>query len=109
MQYVTGLDYGSDSCRAVFIDANDNTLYINDDYSTTSKLIGGGNNKYDYIQLKNVNGYDHNLVLNTVGDVTKLAAKGSSSVSGITLEVCTNEPRKAYKSVHINKSGVKTK
>lgn len=58
----------------------------------TPKLIGQDINKYDFIQLKNGNGYDHNWVLNTAGDVTQLAARVSSPKSGITLEVYTNEP-----------------
>jgi len=59
---------------------------------TTAKVIGIDINKYDYAQLKNGNGYDHNWVLNTAGDVTKLAAKVVSPISGISLEVYTNEP-----------------
>lgn len=59
---------------------------------TTAKLIGKEINNYDYIQLKNGNGYDHNWVLNTKGDVNQLAAKVVSPASGVTLEVYTNEP-----------------
>lgn len=59
---------------------------------TTSKVISTDINKYDFIQLKNGNGYDHNWVLNTAGDVTKVAAKVTSPASGITLEVFTDEP-----------------
>jgi len=59
---------------------------------TTSKSISTDINKRDYIQLKNGNGYDHNWVLNTAGDITKQAAKVISPISGITLEVYTNEP-----------------
>ncbi|VBB47457.1 Aldose 1-epimerase [uncultured Paludibacter sp.] len=59
---------------------------------TTPKLIGKEINNYDYIQLKNGNGYDHNWVLNTAGDVNQLAAKVFSPASGVTLEVYTNEP-----------------
>ena len=59
---------------------------------TTPKAIGKDITKYDYVQLKNGNGYDHNWVLNTAGDVTKVAAKVTSPVSGITMEVYTNEP-----------------
>jgi len=59
---------------------------------TTAKAIGADITKYDYVQLKNGNGYDHNWVLNTAGDVTKQAVKVSSPVSGISLEVFTNEP-----------------
>ncbi len=56
------------------------------------KVIGTDINKYDFIQLKNGNGYDHNWVLNTAGDVSKLAAKVTSPISGISVEVYTNEP-----------------
>ena len=59
---------------------------------TTAKAIGADITKYDYVQLKNGNGYDHNWVLNTAGDVTKQAVKVTSPVSGISLEVFTNEP-----------------
>jgi len=37
-------------------------------------------------------GFDHNWVLNAAGDVTKLACKVVSLVSGIGMEVYTNEP-----------------
>jgi aldose 1-epimerase len=37
-------------------------------------------------------GYDHNWVLNTKGDQSKVAVKLSDPRSGITLEVYTNEP-----------------
>lgn len=59
---------------------------------TTPKAIDLDINKYDFVQLKNGNGYDHNWVLNTAGDVAQLAAKVSSPASGISLEVYTNEP-----------------
>ena len=59
---------------------------------TTPKTVGKEINNYDYVQLKNGNGYDHNWVLNTAGDVSKLAAKVVSPASGVTLEVYTNEP-----------------
>ena len=59
---------------------------------TTQKTVGKEINNYDYAQLKNGNGYDHNWVLNTAGDVSKLAAKVVSPASGVSLEVYTNEP-----------------
>lgn len=59
---------------------------------TTPKAIGLDINKYDFVQLKNGNGFDHNWVLNTAGDVAQLAAKVNSPASGISLEVYTNEP-----------------
>jgi aldose 1-epimerase len=43
-------------------------------------------------QLSVTKGYDHNWVLNTGGDSSRLAAKVSDEVSGRTLEVYTNEP-----------------
>jgi aldose 1-epimerase len=59
---------------------------------TTPKAIGAEIDNFGYEQLKNGNGYDHNWVLNTGGDVKQLAAKVTSPVSGISLEVYTNEP-----------------
>lgn len=59
---------------------------------TTPKAIGQDITEYDFVQLKNGNGYDHNWVLNTNGDITKPAARLTSPQSGITLEVYTNEP-----------------
>lgn len=59
---------------------------------TTPKAVGSEIDNFDYEQLKNGNGYDHNWVLNTKGDVSQLAAKLTSPESGITLEVYTNEP-----------------
>ena len=59
---------------------------------TKGKEIGKEINNYDYVQLKNGNGYDHNWVLNTKGDDTKCAAKLYSPITGIYVEVYTNEP-----------------
>ena len=59
---------------------------------TVAKAIGAEINQYEYAQLKNGNGYDHNWVLDTNNDVAQLAAKLVSPVSGIALEVYTNEP-----------------
>ena len=46
----------------------------------------------DYVQLENGKGYDHNWVLNTGGDIAKLAASLYSPESGIELRVYTDEP-----------------
>lgn len=56
------------------------------------KSIGQDINRYEYAQLKNGNGYDHNWILNTNGNLKQVAAKLTSPTSGITLEVYTNEP-----------------
>lgn len=59
---------------------------------TVAKTVGQDIDKYEYDQLKNGNGYDHNWVLNTNGDIKQVAARLTSPVSGITLEVYTDEP-----------------
>lgn len=59
---------------------------------SVSKAIGAEINQYEYAQLKNGNGYDHNWVLDTNNDVAQLAASLVSPLSGIKLEVFTNEP-----------------
>ena len=59
---------------------------------TTPKSVAQDINRMDFEQIKNGNGYDHNWVLNTKGDLSQVAAKLTSPISGITLEVYTNEP-----------------
>lgn len=59
---------------------------------TTPKSVAQDINRTDFEQIKNGNGYDHNWVLNTKGDLSQVAAKLTSPISGITLEVYTNEP-----------------
>ena len=59
---------------------------------TTPKAVGQDIADFDFVQLKNGNGYDHNWVLNTGGDIKQLAAKLTSPESGISVEVYTNEP-----------------
>ena len=59
---------------------------------TKAKEIGKEITNFDYEQLKNGNGYDHNWVLNTACNDTKCAAKLYSPVTGIFVEVYTNEP-----------------
>ncbi len=43
-------------------------------------------------QVINGNGFDHNWVLNTAGDINQLAVKMRSPETGITLSVYTDEP-----------------
>lgn len=57
-----------------------------------AKLVGAEIEKFDYEQLKNGNGYDHNWVLNTKGDDTVEAASLYCPATGIFLQVYTNEP-----------------
>lgn len=58
----------------------------------TPKTIAPDVTAFDNEQVKFGNGFDHNWVLNTKGDDTKVAARLTSPTSGITLEVYTNEP-----------------
>ena len=46
----------------------------------------------NYEQLQNANGIDHNWVLSTKGDLSKIAATLKSPESGIRLDVYTTEP-----------------
>jgi len=54
--------------------------------------VGKHINEFDFIQLKNGNGYDHNWVLNTKGDIKSKCASLKSTKTGIVLDVYTNEP-----------------
>ena len=58
----------------------------------TPTPVGERINDYYFVQLKNGNGYDHNWVLNTKGDVTRKCASLKSPKTGIVLDVYTNEP-----------------
>lgn len=58
---------------------------------TLEKLLGKDITS-DFVQIKYGNGYDHNFVLDTDGDLSKPAARVSDPRSGIVLEVFTNEP-----------------
>lgn len=57
----------------------------------TAKVVGKDIGAND-IQLRNGNGYDHNWVLNTCGDITRPCARVESPVTGIVLEIFTTEP-----------------
>ena len=95
--------------------ATDHILYVNADsitpvdstFMTTGEMTAVAKTPFDFNtpktiapdvtdfeneQVKFGNGFDHNWVLNTKGDINQLAAKLTSPASGITLEVYTNEP-----------------
>lgn len=59
---------------------------------TTPRRVGDDIDNFDFDQIKNGKGYDHNWVLNTNGNINELAAKVTSPITGISLEVYTNEP-----------------
>ncbi len=59
---------------------------------TNANVVGERIDNYDYEQLKFGNGYDHNWVLNTSGDISQVAATVYSPATGIQLDVYTIEP-----------------
>ena len=59
---------------------------------TTAKVVGKEIDNFDYIQLKNGNGYDHNWVLNTAGNKEEAAVVLYAPTTGIELTVYTSEP-----------------
>ncbi len=59
---------------------------------TTAKPIGLEIGMTDDIQIKNGNGYDHNWVLDTDGDISRIAATLYSPASGIGMNIYTVEP-----------------
>lgn len=56
------------------------------------KIIGDDIRNFDFEQIKNGNGFDHNWVLDTKGDISKSAAVVKSPVTGIVLTTFTDEP-----------------
>lgn len=58
----------------------------------TARKVGENIKDFDNEQIKNANGYDHNFVLETKGDINKIAVELYSPLTGIVLDVYTNEP-----------------
>ncbi len=58
----------------------------------TPKAVGTDIGNFGFEQIKNANGFDHNWVLDTAGDIAQVAAELYSPASGIDLKVYTNEP-----------------
>ena len=85
---------------------SDSYTPVDSTYMTTGEIAPVKNTPFDFTtptlilsyidanheQIKNGNGYDHNWVLKTNGDINKLAALLYSPVSGITMMVYTDEP-----------------
>ncbi len=61
-------------------------------FDFTSEKTVGKDIESDDMQIKYGNGYDHNFVLDTKGDITKEAVILKSPETGITLTVYTDEP-----------------
>ena len=94
--------------------STDNIMYVNADYYTpvdstfmttgeiapvkdtpmdftTPKAVGKDINNYDFVQLKNGNGYDHNWGLKNKGNFEKVAELMAEE-SGIVMETYTDRP-----------------
>ena len=99
-------DAGNNSGHLLMVDADYYTP-VDSTFMTTGEIVpvegtpmdfrtptpvGERINDYDFVQLKNGNGYDHNWVLNTKGDITRKRATLESPLTGIVLDVYTNEP-----------------
>ena len=59
---------------------------------TEAHKVGDHITEFEFEQLKNGNGYDHNWVLDTKGDDTAVAAELYCPETGIDLKVYTDEP-----------------
>ena len=92
----------------------EDVLYINaanftpvdDTYMTTGEIAPVAGTPFDFTtahaigdqiaaddeQIRNGNGYDHNWVLDTAGDITKVAVELYCPATGIDLKVYTDEP-----------------
>ena len=99
-------DAGSNSDHLLTIDADyytpvDSTLMTTGEIAPvegtpmdfrTATPVGARIDDFDFVQLKNGNGYDHNWVLNTQRDITHKCVTLESPKTGIVLDVYTNEP-----------------
>ena len=99
-------DAGSNSDHMLTIDADYYTP-VDSTFMTTGEIapvegtpmdfrtatpVGARIDDFDFVQLKNGNGYDHNWVLNTQRDITHKCVTLESPKTGIVLDVYTNEP-----------------
>ena len=97
---------GNNAAHLLMIDADSYTP-VDSTFMTTGEIVtvegtlmdfrkptavGERIDNYDFVQLKNGNGYDHNWVLNAKGDISRKAASLESPETGIVLDVYTNEP-----------------
>ena len=59
---------------------------------TAAKEVVVDIRNFDFEQIKNGNGFDHNWVLNAAGDISQEVVKLTAPATGVTLSVYTNEP-----------------
>lgn len=100
-------DPSVNSMNQILYIASDSITPVDSTFMTTGEMMSVAGTPFDFNtpkaieqdvtnldneQIKFGKGFDHNWVLNTKGDINKLAAKLTSPITGITLEVYTNEP-----------------
>ena len=98
---------GESGMNQILYIASDSITPVDNTYMTTGEMLAVAGTPFDFTtpkaiapdvtafeneQVKFGNGFDHNWVLNTKGDLSQVAAKMTSPVTGITLEVYTDEP-----------------
>ena len=87
--------------------AADSITPVDSTFMTTGEMMAVAGTPFDFTiskplapsvednaneQVRSGNGFDHNWVLKTKGDLTQVAARLSSPTTGIVLEVYTDEP-----------------
>lgn len=97
---------GNNSGHVLTLNADSYTL-VDSTFMTTGEIAGVEGTPMDFriptaigthiddtafLQIRNGKGYDHNWVLNTQGDISQIAATLESPVTGIRMDVYTNEP-----------------
>ena len=95
------------SMNQVLYVASDSITPVDDTFMTSGEMVAVAGTPFDFNtpkpieqdvtnfdneQIKFGKGFDHNWVLKTQGDINQIAAKLTSPVTGITLEVYTDEP-----------------
>ena len=91
--------------------ASDSITPVDNTYMTTGEMLAVAGTPFDFTtpkaiapdvtafeneQVKFGNGFDHNWVLNTKGDLSQVAAKMTSPVTGITLRSIRRTGHKVY-------------
>ncbi len=70
------------------------------------KAVGYDIHRTDNLQLVYGRGYDHNFILNTEGDINKMAGRLADPTSGIVMEIYTTEPGMQFYSGNFLDGGI---
>ena len=99
-------DPSASSMNNILYLASDSITPVDNTFMTNGEMMAVAGTPFDFNtpkaidkdinsdneQIKFGKGYDHNWVLQTKGDISQVAAKLTSPITGITLEVYTDEP-----------------